>query len=286
MMLDTVRAIARDLLQQKTVDGVLGLARDEAGVAPRVFDRVDTVAALVLEPKWVLAKIAMAVLAQAPEGYRLAVVCRGCDERALVELGKRKRIDPGRLHMIGVACSGSQAERCLCPRPWPTRVDAGEKAAGADLSQSDMIRQYLGADRAARLEKWREVFSRCIKCYGCRNACPVCACDTCKMEDRAWAEKGEIAPDMLTFHLMRSMHVADACVACGACQDACPVGIPLMLLQLPLRGVLRRSYQYEAGTDPERLSPLLFNYIDAPSQGISLPDWVDSIEEKPWDLIS
>ena len=188
--------------------------------------------------------------------------------------------------MIGVACSAAQAQRCLCQRPWPSRVDAGEKAAGADLSRSDTVRQYLGGERAARLAKWQEVFSRCIKCYGCRNACPVCHCETCKLEDRVWTEPGEIAPDMLTFHLMRAMHVADACVACGACQEACPVGIPLMLLQLPLRNALQRSYQYDAGTEAERLSPLLANYIDAPAQGIALPDWTDSIEETSWDLIS
>ncbi|WP_319524727.1 4Fe-4S dicluster domain-containing protein [uncultured Desulfosarcina sp.] len=286
MTTDTVRDIARDLLVRKAVDGVLGLAEDETGVSPRVFDIPETMDALVLEPKWVLSKIAVSVMSRAPQDYRLAVVCRGCDERALVELGKRNRIDFTRLHLIGVACSDAQAQQCLCQQPWPSRVDAGEKVPGVDLSQNDRVRQYLGADRPARLEQWREAFSRCIKCYGCRNACPVCNCDTCKLEDRAWAGQGEIAPDMLTFHLMRSMHVADACVACGACQDACPVGIPLMLLQLPLRNALRHSYGYEAGAEPERLSPLLSNYIDEPSQGISIPDWTDSLEEKPWDLIS
>ncbi|BBO74709.1 Fe-S oxidoreductase [Desulfosarcina widdelii] len=286
MTLDTVRKIARNLLERNTVKGVLGLAADDAGVIPRVFDTPDAVGILVLEPKWVLAKIAVTVMARESDDYRLAVVCRGCDERALIELGKRNRIDPGRLHLIGVACSEAQAKQCLCQRPWPSRVDAGEKAVGVDLSQSETVRQYLGADRPVRLERWREAFSRCIKCYGCRNACPVCICDTCKLEQDVWVKRGEIAPDMLTFHLMRSMHVADACVACGACEDACPVGIPLMLLQLPMRNALRRSYNYEAGTERERLSPLLSNYIDEPSHGISIPDWTDSLEEKPWDLIS
>lgn len=286
MTLDTVRDIARDLLLRKTVNGVLGLAEDDAGISPRVFDTSEAIDALVLEPKWVLAKIAVSVLSQAPEGYRLAVVCRGCDERALVELGKRNRINSENLHLIGVACSDARAKACLCRQPWPSRVDAGEKVSGLDLSQDERVRQYLGGDRPARLEKWREAFSRCIKCYGCRNACPVCNCDTCKLEDRAWAEQGDIAPDMLTFHLIRSMHVADACVACGACQDACPVDIPLMLLQLPLQNALRHGYGYEAGMEPERLSPLLSNYIEEPSQGISIPDWTDSLEEKPWDLIS
>ncbi len=286
MTTDRVRDIARDLLLRKAVDGVLGLAEDDAGVLPRVFDAPEAMDALVLEPKWVLAKIVVSVLSQAPQGYRLAVVCRGCDERALIELGKRNRIDFKRLHLIGVACSGALAKECLCQQPWPSRVDAGEKVAGVDLSQDHRVRQYLGADRSARLEKWREMFSRCVKCFGCRNACPVCNCDTCKLEDSAWVGQGEIAPDMLTFHLMRSMHVADACVACGACQDACPVGIPLMLLQLPLRNALQRSHGYEAGAELERQSPLLSNYIDEPSQGISIPEWTDSLEEKPWDLIS
>ncbi|BBO72308.1 Fe-S oxidoreductase [Desulfosarcina alkanivorans] len=279
-MLDAVRKIAKDLLRQGAVEGVLGLGEDDGGGAPRVFDDPGEIDALVLEPKWLLAKIVVSIMNRAPEGYRLAVVCRGCDERALVELGKRNRIDPGRLHIIGVACSQGQADRCLCRRPWPSRVDAGVRARPADLSGNDQIRKYLGGNRGERLEKWREAFARCIKCYGCRNACPVCNCSPCKLEDGMWVHRGDFAPDMLTFHLVRAMHVADACVGCGACQDACPVDIPLMLLQSPMQAALDHSYQYEAGTQPERQSPLLSSYIEEPSRGISIPDWTDSLEAR------
>ena len=278
-MLDTVRKIAKGLLGQGTMDGVLGLAVGDGGVSPRLFEDPGDLGSLSLASKWPLAKIAVTVLGQCPDAYRLAVVCRGCDERALIELGKRNRIDTRRLHVIGVACSGEQAERCLCQQPWPSRVDAGVRAQGADLSGNDQVRQYLDSDRGVRLEKWREAFSRCIKCYGCRNACPVCNCSPCRLEDGLWVNRGEIAPDMFSFHLTRAMHVADACVACGACQDACPVGIPLMLLQLPMRAELHRSYQYEAGTESERHSPLLSNYIDEPAGGISIPDWTDSLRK-------
>ena len=275
-MRDTILKLAGDLLAQETVDGILGLAADESGVAPRVFADVADLGALTLSPKWPLAKMAVSVLNRAPEGYRLAVVCRGCDERALVELGKRHRFDPRCLHVVGVACTREQADQCLCREPWPSRVDAGVRVAGADLSENDRIRPYLEGDRDTRLENWREAFSRCIKCYGCRNACPVCDCHPCRLEDGLWVDRGEIAPDMFTFHLLRAMHVADACVACGACQDACPVGIPLMLLQLPMRTALDCSYHYQAGTEPERLSPLLADYLQEPSEGISIPGWTES----------
>ena len=271
----TVRKIAADLIAAKTVDAVLGLAEDEAGVAPRVFESREALEALVLEPKWPLAKTAAQVLARSPAGFRLALVGRGCDERALVEMAKRNRVDAGRIRLIGVACHPDQAERCLCREPWPSQIDAGEKATPADPAAAPLSRHFLQADAPQRLERWRQAFSRCIKCYGCRNACPACQCSACRLEDGLWTEPGRIAPDMFSFHLLRVLHVADACVACGACQDACPVDIPLMLLQLSLRQHLKSRYHYLPGTEAGRCSPLLVDFAAEPSAGLTLPAWTE-----------
>ena len=271
----TIRKIAADLLEAKAVDAVLGLAKDEAGTAPRVFERPEALEALVLGPKWPLIKTAARTLARAPAGFRLALVGRGCDERALVEMAKRNQVDAGRIHLIGVACDRDQAEHCLCQQPWPSRIDAGEKVAPVDPAKTPAARYFLQADAPLRLERWREAFSRCIKCYGCRNACPACQCTACRLEDGLWTEPGHIAPDMLSFHLLRALHVADACVACGACQDACPVDIPLMLLQQTLREHLQSRYDYLPGTEAERPSPLLVDFVAQPSAGLTLPAWTE-----------
>ena len=112
--------------------GVLALRKTEAGIAPFVFERAEQVASLVIEPKWLLAKTAASILRATPEDYKLGILCRGCDERALVELSKRNQVAWDRLLIIGMACSREQAEACRCPDPSPYRIEIGEPAEGVD----------------------------------------------------------------------------------------------------------------------------------------------------------
>ncbi|RJR48103.1 MAG: 4Fe-4S ferredoxin, partial [Desulfobacteraceae bacterium] len=65
----------------------------------------------------------------------------------------------------------------------------------------------------APAERW-EYFSRlvsgCIRCYACRNACPLCYCPTCFVDDSRpqWVGKGSDPVDTMTFHLLRAYHCA------------------------------------------------------------------------------
>jgi formate dehydrogenase subunit beta len=279
-MLEIIKDITRSLLVEKQADGVLGLIKGRWDIIqPHVFEKPRQADNLVIEPKWLLAKMAMTVLRSSPAGYRLAVIVRGCDERALTELTKRNQIENDRLLTIGVACSKEQAERCLCLRPHPEKLDAGEPVAGVDPFEDETIRELLAGDGQARMEKWGRLLRRCIKCYGCRNSCPICVCIPCKLEDEVWVETGVIPAEMVSYHLIRAFHLSDSCVACGACQEACPVHIPLVALQLSMREALRQVYGYEAGLDPEKRSPILYDLIKAPAAGQVLPDWVNSMEK-------
>ena len=279
-MLEKVKDIARTILSEKRADGVLGLIKGEWDIVqPHIFENPGEVDALVIEPKWLLAKMAMTVLRSSREGYRLAVVVRGCDERALTELVKRNQIERERLVTLGIACSGEQASACICDRPYPQKLDCGDAVEGVDPLAVESVKQLLAGDGPARMEKWASILKRCIKCYGCRNSCPICVCIPCKLEDQVWVEKGVIPAEVLSYHLIRAFHLSDTCVACGACQEACPVNIPLMALQLSMREMLRETYGYEAGLDPERKSPILFDLCKEPKAGRVLPDWVNSLRK-------
>ena len=277
--LKTIREKAETLLAAGQVGGVLGLGRDRFGVVqPRLFRSPGEAASLEIEPKWNLAKLALQLLRTEEGGFRLAVVCRGCDERALLELAKRNQIDAGRITTLGVACSRSQAEACLCTRPYPEVPVAGEKIAGIDPFADPRFAGLLAGDEAERMARWTALLSRCLKCYGCRNACPICVCSPCKLEDDLWVERAAVPTEMIPYHLIRAFHLADTCVACGACQDACPVGIPLMALQLLMRRRLQERYGYEAGLQADRKSPLLKDFEQESPADFALPSWTLSSE--------
>jgi ferredoxin len=279
-MLEKVKDIARNILTGKRADGVLGLIKGQWDIIqPHIFEKPGEVDALVIEPKWLLAKMAMTVLRSSREGYRLAVVVRGCDERALTELVKRNQIEKERLLTIGIACTEEQASAGMCDRPYPQKLDCGDAVAGVDPFSVESVKELLAGGGPARMEKWASILKRCIKCYGCRNSCPICFCIPCKLEDQVWVEKGVIPAEVLSYHLIRAFHLSDTCVACGACQEACPVNIPLMALQLSMREMLRETYGYEAGLDPERKSPILYDLCKEPAAGQELPDWVNSLRK-------
>jgi formate dehydrogenase (coenzyme F420) beta subunit len=107
-----------------------------------------------------------------------------------------------------------------------------------------------------RLTYWIQEFEKCVKCYGCRDACPICYCETCLLEaNRDFLEAGVIPPDAL-FPLTRLAHVGDSCVNCGQCQDACPMELPLSLLFSLQNARLSEVFGYISGTDIEQGPPL------------------------------
>ena len=277
--LKIIREKAEDLLAGGKADGVLCLGRDRFNVVqPQLFRTPEEVGSLEIEPKWNLAKLAMQMLRSAEKSFRLAVVCRGCDERALLELGKRNQIDAARMTILGYTCNHDQAEACLCARPYPENPAAGEKGEGVDPFGDPRFAGLLTGNDDARMARWTGLLSRCLKCYGCRNACPICVCTPCKLEDDLWVERSAVPTEMIPYHLIRAFHLSDTCVACGACQDACPVGIPLLALQLVMRQSLMEKYGYEAGLQANRKSPLLMDFAQASPAGLTLPAWTVSNE--------
>lgn len=103
---------------------------------------------------------------------------------------------------------------------------------------------------------WTGQFRQCIKCYGCRDACPICYCKDCYLEaDRGIVMGGEIPPDV-SFSMIRIIHVADSCVNCGQCQDACPSELPLSRLTHMLSRELSDVFKYESGIDVNTSPPL------------------------------
>jgi formate dehydrogenase subunit beta len=107
-----------------------------------------------------------------------------------------------------------------------------------------------------RLDYWFSQFDRCIKCYGCRNVCPLCFCKDCSLDARrALIKGGEVPPETL-FHLTRLAHVADSCLNCGQCEMVCPMEIPLSRVFHMLHKRLSAVFGYEPGMNIDDLPPM------------------------------
>jgi len=251
----------------KDLDGVVGLRQTDAAVAPYLFREGDDLSLMVLEPRYPLSSVISFLQKQFPEG-RFGVVARGCDERALIEMAKRNQVDPDRMFVLGITCSTEQALECYCDAPapipgiWPNAILIGEPVEGAP--PNPMVAEYDSMPLEERRIFWQNQFRKCIKCFGCRNNCPVCFCDACALEDPLWVEPGLLVPDFPTFHLIKAIHMTSRCVACRQCELACPADIPLTVLYDLLRRDIGELLGYIPGADLLMEPPLLLTLSDAP----------------------
>ncbi|MGD9002492.1 MAG: 4Fe-4S ferredoxin, partial [Anaerolineae bacterium] len=196
------------------------------------------------------------------------VVARACDVRALVEMAKRKQIDPDRLYLLAIACTSEEAEECHCAYPapdlaqWPRGEALGTPVEGAP--PNPLVAEYREMSLEDRRAFWQEQFAKCIKCYGCRDICPECFCESCALEDPLWVEPGELAPPFPMFHLIKAMHMSGRCVACRQCELTCPASIPLTVLYDLIRHDVGELLGYEPGAELEMAPPLSVTFDEAP----------------------
>jgi formate dehydrogenase subunit beta len=122
-----------------------------------------------------------------------------------------------------------------------------------------------------RFDYWFGQFSQCIKCFGCRDACPICYCKECWLEpDRGFVLGGEVPPDAM-WPMVRATHVMDSCVNCGQCQDACSMNLPLSRFIFMLNREVAAIFKYEPGMDVETLPPCrIVEDAEANDDGVEL----------------
>jgi ferredoxin len=135
---------------------------------------------------------------------------------------------------------------------------------------ADLVAEQTDVDRYADVDKieamstekrWQyfdELLSECIRCYACRNACPLCYCPTCFVDESRpqWVGKSQDPTDIRTFHFLRAYHCAGRCTDCGACERACPVGINMRVFTKKLEKDCRELFDWEAGMSLDERPPL------------------------------
>lgn len=258
-MIDTIKQKIRQLLSDGSVKAVVALKNANGHVAPCLFQKGDDLENLSLgdfrkpgDARYPLNKVLITISRQYPDDI-FGVLVRGCDERGLFTLYRLNQLEPDKVVSIGIPCPKDLAQACECQKPYPDEVVAGEKVQG--LSQQGVL-DAEGMDLAARFDFWTGQFSKCVKCYGCRDICPMCFCKECSLECEDLITKGDLPVDIPVFHLTRAMHMADRCIDCGLCEEACPADIPLRLLYKKTSKIMNAEFGFTSGINKNEKSPL------------------------------
>ena len=133
-------------------------------------------------------------------------------------------------------------------------IEIREKINNIMLKQSAKQKEidYAGSsgDIVEVFKQYEDEFSKCMKCYGCREACPLCFCEDCCLEAEGpeWV-RGGYTPAAPFFHLTRMVHMVDACTNCGQCSDVCPCEIPVAKVWSTVNNKVKEVYGYMSGFD-------------------------------------
>jgi len=208
-----------------------------------------------------------------------AVVVKACDSRAINVLLAENHFGREQLHVIGVVCDGihegagevgnqrsvrqfpaadppqfqARCQRCIERVPVVFDTFIGERPSNQKSGMHENVLDDLDCLQAMtpteRTDFWLSQFDRCIRCYACRQACPMCSCPTCLYErdDSLWVGMGIGLNEKRTFHLGRAFHLAGRCIGCDECERVCPMDIPISLLNRRLIQEVETVFGYRAG---------------------------------------
>lgn len=197
---------------------------------------------------------------------KIAVCARGCDARAINRLLSDRQFDRERVYILGLPCDGKESrvcERCAHKNPVVYDELLGEPVAeGPASGRFADIERIEAMSIAARREMWEREFSKCIRCYACRNACPACNCRECYADQyrTGWQGKQMNANESRLYGLTRAYHVGDRCIECGECERVCPMGLPIMLQTTKMLRECERLFgSYECGLTGDE-TPALGTY--------------------------
>jgi formate dehydrogenase (coenzyme F420) beta subunit len=259
--------IAKELLESKKVNIIIGYEGAKDKTRPVFITNPEEAVKLVFNNYSINNLSVYLSRKDIKDKGKIGIVAKGCDVKSIIMLIKESQIKREDVYIIGMNCEGvaedfgrefpnfiaAKCARCKLHTPEIYDVLLGEqKAAGEYTGKFFEELKRIGALNAEeRFDFWEKEFNKCIRCYACRQACPLCYCTEC-IADKSmpqWIESSSHGRGNFAWNLIRAFHLAGRCIGCNECERVCPVNIPLSLLNWKMGMTAMQEFNYLAGID-------------------------------------
>ena len=274
-----LQELAARLLREEAVKAVIGYEEGPRGVRAAFVTDANDVDRLIFDARCVQ-NLVTYLKPQRNQVWRIgkpAIVVKGCDNRSLAGLLREQQIARDAVTIIAVRCGGvlKSAEKLT----ELTAETTSPRCGGCDIREPHLYDYIVGElppappvnpERAALIAKleamtqgerrafWEQELSKCVRCYACRQACPMGYCKQCMayQGQPQWVNPSPTLEGNKSWQIMRVLHQAGRCADCMECERACPESIPLGLLSRYVGDTVEQRFQTKISDDPTTPAPL------------------------------
>lgn len=265
-MNEEIGRIAGDLFAKKKIDVFLGYCHDEhVGARPIYISSGDTDLKKKIEQLMFDEHCVMSLpgFLGRLRGERVGIVAKGCDIKCIIGLLQEHQVSRENLVIVAVECDhvkwkGEEMDKCkYCDVHKPDFYDHIMKGARvrdnvtADKKKKifSVLEKYEKMTSAEKLAFWKKQAKKCIRCYACRQACPLCFCQECAAQQNVPKYIPDVANENANYMWLmnRAYDLAGRCTGCMECDRACPVGIPWYLLNRKMAKTIAVNFGFVSG---------------------------------------
>lgn len=238
--------VALSLFADGRVQQIVGFEKGKTHPRPFFCKSADEAGRLVLDGD---CRNNLAIYITKPEltgGLKTAFTATARILKSIVQLGRENQVQDGRFLFI----AGETAEEC-------SLVETLEEAANyvenhpvsTEPAVEERLKEMKNWSREERWRFWKAELGKCIRCYACRAACPLCYCNRCVVEVNCpqWIDPWPAPLSNIEWQVNRVMHMAGRCTDCGACEEACPLDLPIHLLTRQLFDEVHDDFGEDTG---------------------------------------
>jgi ferredoxin len=245
-----------ELLRDKTIDLFIGYGKGTGNRARAIFlKNPEDTEKLIFDESCVQNLAVYLLKDEVKHGGKVGFLATPYALRAMMQQASEFQFKDGDIIALHINAENQLSEF----RDFKSIENYLEQAdTGIPASEIEMVDRINAMSKQERWDFWTNEFSRCIKCYACRAACPLCYCHRCTTDcnQPQWIPVASHDLGNLNWHLMRAHHLAGRCVNCGDCAKACPMEIPLNLLTYCLIDDIRKDFDFVAGMKSDGLYAL------------------------------